>query len=205
MEGYTGKQTPSSMVPFAHAAGWNSPQAWNKYQDKVGGHLKNGDPGVRLFDMLERLPTRQYVAPEALSATTTDMQQGQAKLVPIYNIYASSMMASRSPIVAEQLPVAAWRIGMDDAKDWNIAAGDYLAIEIDKQQITLPVQIVGYLAEGCIGYPVGQVSIIHPSMPASVRKVDAPVTMRGDMADSADDTTNRAAPTGTAPTTTQEV
>ncbi|MGO3217882.1 MAG: NADH-quinone oxidoreductase subunit NuoG [Psychrobacter celer] len=205
MEGYTGKQTPSSMIPFAHAAGWNSPQAWNKYQDKVGGHLKNGDPGVRLFDMLERLPTRQYVAPEALSATTTDMQQGQAKLVPIYNIYASSMMASRSPIVAEQLPVAAWRIGMDDAKDWNIAAGDYLAIEIDKQQITLPVQIVGYLAEGCIGYPVGQVSIIHPSMPASVRKVDAPVTMRGGMADSADDTTNRAAPTGTAPTTTQEV
>ncbi|MGP5551608.1 NADH-quinone oxidoreductase subunit NuoG [Psychrobacter celer] len=205
MEGYTGKQTPSSMIPFAHAAGWNSPQAWNKYQDKVGGHLKNGDPGVRLFDMLERLPTRQYVAPEALSATTTDMQQGQAKLVPIYNIYASSMMASRSPIVAEQLPVAAWRIGMDDAKDWNIAAGDYLAIEIDKQQITLPVQIVGYLAEGCIGYPVGQVSIIHPSMPASVRKVDAPVTMRGDMADSADDTTNRAAPTSTAPTTTQEV
>ncbi|MGP5504998.1 NADH-quinone oxidoreductase subunit NuoG [Psychrobacter celer] len=205
MEGYTGKQTPSSMVPFAHAAGWNSPQAWNKYQDKVGGHLKNGDPGVRLFDMLERLPTRQYVAPEALSATTTDMQQGQAKLVPIYNIYASSMMASRSSIVAEQLPVAAWRIGMDDAKDWNIAAGDYLAIEIDKQQITLPVQIVGYLAEGCIGYPVGQVSIIHPSMPASVRKVDAPVTMRGDMADSADDTTNRAAPTSTAPTTTQEV
>lgn len=205
MEGYTGKQTPSSMVPFAHAAGWNSPQAWNKYQDKVGGHLKNGDPGVRLFDMLERLPTRQYVAPEALSATTTDMQQGQAKLVPIYNIYASSMMASRSPIVAEQLPLAAWRIGMDDAKDWNIAAGDYLAIEIDKQQITLPVQIVGYLAEGCIGYPVGQVSIIHPSMPASVRKVDAPVTMRGDMADSADDTTNRAAPTSTAPTITQEV
>ncbi|MGO2671931.1 MAG: NADH-quinone oxidoreductase subunit NuoG [Psychrobacter celer] len=205
MEGYTGKQTPSSMIPFAHAAGWNSPQAWNKYQDKVGGHLKNGDPGVRLFDMLERLPTRQYVAPEALSATTTDMQQGQAKLVPIYNIYASSMMASRSPIVAEQLPVAAWRIGMDDAKDWNIAAGDYLAIEIDKQQITLPVQIVGYLAEGCIGYPVGQVSIIHPSMPASVRKVDAPVTMRGGMADSADDTTNRAAPTSTAPTTTQEV
>ncbi|MGP4963958.1 NADH-quinone oxidoreductase subunit NuoG [Psychrobacter celer] len=205
MEGYTGKQTPSSMIPFAHAAGWNSPQAWNKYQDKVGGHLKNGDPGVRLFDMLERLPTRQYVAPEALSATTTDMQQGQAKLVPIYNIYASSMMASRSPIVAEQLPLAAWRIGMDDAKDWNIAAGDYLAIEIDKQQITLPVQIVGYLAEGCIGYPVGQVSIIHPSMPASVRKVDAPVTMRGGMADSADDTTNRAAPTSTAPTTTQEV
>ncbi|MDX2372536.1 NADH-quinone oxidoreductase subunit NuoG [Psychrobacter sp. PP-21] len=203
MEGYSGKETPSSMIPFASAAGWNSPQAWNKYQDKVGGHLKNGDPGVRLFDQLERLATRQYVAPEAMSANTTDLQQGQAKLVPIHNIYASSMMASRSPLVAEQLPVAAWRIGIDDAKDWNIAAGDYLAIEIDKQQITLPVQLVGYLAEGCIGYPVGQVSIIHPSMPASVRKVDAPVTMMGSMAN--DMNNNVAEHMSAAPTTTQEV
>ena len=199
MEGYSGGKTPSSMIPFAHDAGWNSPQAWNKYQDKVGGHLKNGDPGVRLFDQVERLAVRQYIAPEATSKTTTDLQQGQAKLVPIHNIYASSMMASRSPIVAEQLPVAAWRIGMDDAKDWDISAGDYLAIEIDRQQFTLPVQIVGYLAEGCIGYPVGQVGIIHPSMPASVRKVDAPVTMMGSMAD------NSATPETTAPTTTQEV
>ncbi|MGP5536707.1 NADH-quinone oxidoreductase subunit NuoG [Psychrobacter glacincola] len=204
MEGYSGKETPSSMIPFANAAGWNSPQAWNKYQDKVGGHLKNGDPGVRMFDQLARLETRQYVAPDAMSATTTDMQQGQAKLVPIHNIYASSMMASRSPVVAEQLPVAAWRIGMDDARDWNIANGDYLAIEIDKQQITLPVQIVGYLAEGCIGYPVGQVSIIHPSMPASVRKVDAPVTMMGSMANDMMNN-NDAAQMNTAPTTTQEV
>lgn len=204
MEGYSGKETPSSMIPFANAAGWNSPQAWNKYQDKVGGHLKNGDPGVRMFAQLARLETRQYVAPDAMSATTTDMQEGQAKLVPIHNIYASSMMASRSPVVAEQLPVAAWRIGMDDAKDWNIANGDYLAIEIDKQQITLPVQIVGYLAEGCIGYPVGQVSIIHPSMPASVRKVDAPVTMMGSMANDMMNN-NDAAQMNTAPTTTQEV
>ncbi|WP_298808291.1 NADH-quinone oxidoreductase subunit NuoG [uncultured Psychrobacter sp.] len=204
MEGYSGKETPSSMIPFANAAGWNSPQAWNKYQDKVGGHLKNGDPGVRLFDQLERLATRQYVAPEAMSSNTTDLQHGQAKLVPIHNIYASSMMASRSPIVAEQLPVAAWRIGIDDAKDWNIAAGDYLAIEIDKQQITLPVQLVGYLAEGCIGYPVGQVSIIHPSMPASVRKVDAPVTMMGSMANDMMNN-NDTAQINAAPTTTQEV
>ncbi len=208
MEGYSGKQTPSSMIPFASAAGWNSPQAWNKYQDKVGGSLRNGDPGVRLFDRLERLATRQYVAPEATSATTTDMQQGQAKLVPVYNLYASSMMASRSHVVAEQLPLATWRVGIDDAKAWGLAAGDYLAIEIDKQQITLPVELVGYLAEGCIGYPVGQVSIIHPSMPASVRKVDAPVTMMGSMAIDnavAANNNNRATPINSAPTTTQEV
>ena len=122
------------------------------------------------------------------------------------------MMASRSPVVAEQLPVAAWRVGVDDAKEWGIAAGDYLAIEIDKQQITLPVQLVGYLAEGCIGYPVGQVSIIHPSMPASVRKVDAPITMMGSLAkdtslNNTENNNNRAAPATVAATapTIQEV
>ena len=206
MEGYSGKQAKGSMIPFANAAGWNSPQAWNKYQDKVGGGLKGGDPGIRLFDQLERLTLRQYVAPETLSTATTDIEKGQAKLVPIYNIYASSIMASRSPIVAAQLPVATWRVGIDDAKDWGVSEGDYLAIEIDNQQITLPVQVVYYLAEGCIGYPVGQVSIIHPSMPASVRKVDAPVSMTGAMADDSvlegEITSNRAT---AAPTNTQEI
>ena len=176
MEGYSGQQAAGSMIPFASSAGWNSPQAWNKYQDKIGGSLKGGDPGVRLFDQGERLAKRQYVAPEATSASRTDLQQGQAKLVPIYNIYASSIMASRSPVVAEQLPVATWRISIEDAREWGIRAGDYLAIEVDQQQMTLPVQLVDYLAEGCIGYPVGQVPIVHPSMPASVSKAAAPAT-----------------------------
>lgn len=193
MEGYSGEQTPSSMIPFASAAGWNSPQAWNKYQDKVGGSLKNGDPGIRLFDQLERLATRQYVAPEVSTTSMTDIEQGQAKLVPIYNIYASSMMASRSPVVAEQLPVATWRIGADDASNWNMTTGDHLEITIDSQQIVLPVQVVPYLAEGCIGYPVGQVAIIHPSMPASVCRVVAPAPV--DTIDETTDVIDSAAPT----------
>ena len=201
MEGYSSEQTPSSMIPFANAAGWNSPQAWNKYQDKVGGSLKNGDPGIRLFDRLERLALRQYVAPETNATSTTDIEQGHAKLVPIYNIYASSMMASRSPIVAKQLPVATWRIGADDAGHWNVATGDHLEITIDNQQLVLPIQVVPYLAEGCIGYPVGQVAIIHPSMPASVRKVAAPAPVTAII----DEMTDRMNFDSAAPTSIQEV
>ena len=194
MEGYSSDQTPSSMIPFASAAGWNSPQAWNKYQDKVGGSLKNGDPGVRLFDQIERLAHRQYIAPELAATNYTDIQRGQAKLIPIYNIYASSMMASRSPVVAEQLPVATWRIGADDANNWNIATGDYLEITVDSQQLVLPVQVVLYLAEGCIGYPVGQVDIIHPSLPASIRRVAAPEAVI-DIIDEITDVIDSATPT----------
>ena len=174
MEGYTGDKTPSSMIPFAQSPGWNSPQAWNKLQDKVGGQLKNGDPGIRIFDSLPRLPTRQYIAPALGQPLTTDLNSGHAKLVPIYNIFASSPMASRSPIVAAQLPEPAWYIGAEDAAAWSILDGEYLQIDTDGQQISLPVMVVPYLAQGCIGYPVGQVTILHPGMPASARKIASP-------------------------------
>ena len=50
MEGYSGSAEPRQQVPFAWSPGWNSPQAWNKFQDEVGGHLRAGDPGVRLIE-----------------------------------------------------------------------------------------------------------------------------------------------------------
>ena len=178
MEGYTGDKTPSSMIPFAWSAGWNSPQAWNKYQDKVGGHLKQGDPGVRLFDLLtdeQRLPKREYVAPEPSYPIKTSIFQGRAKLVPVYNIFAKSAMATRSPLIASQLPTAVFSIAADDADYWQVAEGDWLAVTTDGVRIELPVHIVDYLAEGCIGYPVGQVPIIHPNLPTSVIKIDPPV------------------------------
>ncbi|SPX16408.1 NADH-quinone oxidoreductase subunit G [Escherichia coli] len=53
MEGNNQPTAHRSQVPFAWAPGWNSPQAWNKFQDEVGGKLRFGDPGVRLFETSE--------------------------------------------------------------------------------------------------------------------------------------------------------
>src|SRR5690606_26155641 len=49
MEGYSGSVEDRQQIPFAWSPGWNSPQAWNKFQDEIGGHLRAGDPGVRLL------------------------------------------------------------------------------------------------------------------------------------------------------------
>lgn len=64
MEGNNQPTAPRSEIPFAWAPGWNSPQAWNKFQDEVGGKLRHGDPGVRLIEATEgglviSLPCRQ--------------------------------------------------------------------------------------------------------------------------------------------------
>ncbi|ELA08778.1 NADH dehydrogenase subunit G [Moraxella macacae 0408225] len=170
-EGYVGTDTPSAMIPFAWAAGWNSPQAWNKYQGKVGTNLKNGDPGVRLFDRISRLPKREYVAPnfdEVIPAT----QNATTQLVPIYNIFASDNLASRSEVVASQLIEPVFSVCRDDAKIWQLQAGDILTVKANHVVQTLPVKLVDYLAEGCIGYPVGQV----PELTAELAKDDVTVS-----------------------------
>lgn len=154
-EGYVGTQTDSSMIPFAWSVGWNSPQAWNKYQDKVGGHLKHGDPGVRIFDALTPLPKREYIAPAAAS------QQGSTQLVPVYNIFASDELTARSDVVASQLLPAAFSVSTDDADKWQLQSGDMLTVTVKGVATTLPVQLVDYLAESCVGYPVGQAGALE--------------------------------------------
>lgn len=177
MEGYSGPQTPGSMIPFAQAPGWNSPQAWNKFQDKVGGSLKQGDPGVRLFDLVseeDKHAKREYVRPELTQPVKTSIFQGQAKLVPVHNMYGSSPMAHRSPVVAAQIQPPVFYICQEDAEYWQVSDNDWLAITVEGQRVELPVKVVAYLAEGCIGYPVGQVPILHGHLPASVVKIDPP-------------------------------
>lgn len=169
MEGYVGNQTDSAMIPFAWSPGWNSPQAWNKYQDKVGGHLKNGDPGVRLFDMATRLPQRSYVLsnhkPPIANIQTVNGQYN-VQLVPMYNIFASGELESRSPIIAGQLIAPAFSLSEADAHLLGVKQGDLLAVTLANQVLSLPVQLVDYLPENCIGYPVGQSHAITQAVQA---------------------------------------
>ncbi len=69
MEGNNGPLADRQQMPFAWSPGWNSPQAWNKFQDEVGGKLRHGDPGVRLIEAgegklgyFDRVPARLWSA-----------------------------------------------------------------------------------------------------------------------------------------------
>lgn len=171
MEGYVGNKTAAPSIPFVWAAGWNSPQAWNKYQDKVGGRLKGGDVGVRLFDQLPRLNAQFTSHRSRISdPQNTSIFNGVARLVPVYELFASSAMASRSRIVAEQLKPTSWFVNREDAALWQLIDGDLLAMSGSFGEIVLPVQVVDYLAQGCIGYLCGQVPLSVRSL-ASVKKV----------------------------------
>ncbi len=163
MEGYVGPQKASSLVPFAWAAGWNSPQAWNKYQDEVGGHLKGGDSGVRLFDRLAKRPARSYVAPAAVLANAESF-----RLVPMHHISASGEFTVKTPAMETRIPEAMFAVGEQDASRLNVQDGQRMTVKTGDTTISLPVQVIEYLPTGYIGYPVGLAPTVSLAEPVSV-------------------------------------
>lgn len=163
MEGYVGPQKASSLVPFAWAPGWNSPQSWNKYQDEVGGHLIGGDSGIRLFDRLAKRPARSYVAPTAVVANPESF-----RLVPMHHIFASGEFTVKTPAMESRIPEAAFALGEQDATRLNVQDGQTITVKSGETSIRLPVQVIEYLPAGYIGYPVGQAPTVSLAEPVSV-------------------------------------
>jgi NADH-quinone oxidoreductase subunit G len=169
MEGYVGPQKASALIPFAWAPGWNSPQSWNKYQDEVGGHLKGGDSGVRLFDHLPKRPARSYVAPHALLENPHSF-----RLVAMHHIFASGEFTIKTPAMQERIPEAAFAVGAQDAARLNLVEGQRMTITAGEANISLPVQVIEYLPKGYIGYPIGLAPTVSLAEPVAVA-VDAQV------------------------------
>ncbi len=163
MEGYVGTQTKAALVPFAWAPGWNSPQSWNKYQDEVGGHLKGGDSGIRLFDRLAKFPARTYVAPATVVANPDSF-----RLVPMHHIFASGEFLAKTPAMESRIPTAAFAVGEQDATRLNVQDGQKITVQSGETTISLPVQVIDYLPTGYIGYPVGQAPTISLAEPVSI-------------------------------------
>ncbi|MEG2431828.1 MAG: NADH-quinone oxidoreductase subunit G, partial [Acinetobacter sp.] len=163
MEGYVGAETPAALVPFAWSAGWNSPQAWNKFQDKVGGHLKGGDSGVRLFDRLAKRAARTFVAPTPVVAHAESF-----RLVPMHHIFASGEFTVKTPAMESRIPNAMFTVGEQDAALLNVQDGQKITVQAGETTISLPVQVIEYLPAGYIGYPIGLAPTVSLAEPVSV-------------------------------------
>jgi NADH-quinone oxidoreductase subunit G len=152
MEGHNGVQKgdrPGSLIPFAWAPGWNSPQAWNKFQDEVGGHVRAGDPGVRLFE-----PTvdakADYYGP-APAAAGTD----QYRVLPLQHIFGSEELSSRAAPLQTQIPNGYVLISAATAQRLKVAAGANLTVTVGASTVSLPIRISPVLPDAAVGLPQG--------------------------------------------------
>ena len=147
MEGNNQPGAPRSQVPFAWAPGWNSPQAWNKFQDEVGGHLRHGDPGVRLIEPADgKLAWFPVPGP---------YEREGWQVAPLYRLFGSDELSQRSAVFRERMTEASAVLHPSDAATLGINEGARLELHCCGETLVLPVRFSAQLPEGQVGLPLG--------------------------------------------------
>lgn len=147
MEGYSGPNEPAPLIPFAWAPGWNSPQSWNKFQAEVGGHLRNGDPGVRLLE-----PSQEFFG-YFVNVPAADSSDA-LRAVPLFHLFGSDELTARAPVVQSRIPAAFVGLNAADAGRLGLADGSSVTVSVDGAQVALPLRVME-LPAGCVGLMAG--------------------------------------------------
>ncbi|MBB6611837.1 NADH-quinone oxidoreductase subunit NuoG [Pontibacter sp. Tf4] len=161
MEGYRG-QPPSAMIPFFWAPGWNSNQSVNKYQQEVGGHLKGGDPGIRL---IEPNPEHKFSYSAAVPEKFEPMD-GHLFILPMHHIFGSEELSAQAAAIQERIPEPYIAINTDDALRMKLDEGQLMPFAIDGNLYQLPVKLSPTIASGTAGLPVGLPGVKFAELPA---------------------------------------
>lgn len=156
MDGYSSPFIAHQQVPFAWSPGWNSPQAWNKFQDEVGGSLKAGDPGIRLFEANNDQQLDYFLSVPAPFVASVDLI-----IAPYYHLFGSEELSQRSDVIQQRMVDAYVVLNQAVADHFGLKSGMTASFSCDGKQFKLPVKISERLADGLIGLPIG-----YPNIPA---------------------------------------
>jgi NADH-quinone oxidoreductase subunit G len=155
MEGYNGagaKDRPPELLPFAWAPGWNSPQAWTKFQTEAGGALKGGDPGVHLFEAKKSALPR-YFAP-------TTAHRGEApRLVALFEHFGSEELTGLAEPIRARARASYVVLNRFDAQRLDIDHDGAVRVTIDGAAFELPAVVAEDFPRGAVGLPVGMPGI----------------------------------------------
>jgi NADH-quinone oxidoreductase subunit G len=150
MEGFRGLP-PSSMIPFYWSPGWNSVQSINKYQEEIGGSLRGGDPGLRLFEPAQNAKADYFMSvPEPFVPS-----EGRLLMVPVHHIFGSEELSTHAASVSSRAAKPYIGINPEDALELGLQEGQLRSFDIDGQALRLPVKISPSLPRGMAGLPYG--------------------------------------------------
>ena len=155
MEGHNGTQAgerPAALIPYAWAPGWNSPQAWNKFQDEVGGQLQGGDSGVRLIEPASSPTTPRYY--EEVPGPFR-RRADEWTVVPLDHIFGSEELSAGAAPLARFIPPPYVALNFDDATALGVAEGTAIEVGLPGGAITLPLRPRAALPRGSVGLPRG--------------------------------------------------
>ena len=156
MEG-TPDQPPAALIPFFWSPSWNSIQATQMYQKEVGGPLRGGDAGVRIFEpAAANGPFYFSAVPAAFQS-----REGEWLLVPMYHIFGSDELSLSAPGIAELAPKP--YVALDTA---DITEGTEVQVSCAGGTFRLPVRIRLDLPPGVAGLSAGIPPLAGIRLPA---------------------------------------
>jgi len=154
MEG-SNELPPSSLVPYYWIPGWNSAQSMNFYLDEPNGSMKGGDPGVRLFESIEKSATKYF----DVKASSFTPKSDEYFVVPVYQIFGSEELSSKAPAVAERIQQPFILMNSNDVQKIGKKDEDVLKIEIGQNIIDTIIKTDDSLPAGIAG-----LSVLLPGM-----------------------------------------
>jgi len=152
MEGYSGFDRPRQNVPFAWAPGWNSPQAWNKFTDVVGGHLQGGDPGARVAGALR--PASAYPAADAIPAAFAP-RDGHWQLWVLPRLFGGEATSARAEAIVERAEPPRLGLSEQDAQTLKAENGAMLTFDAGGEPLKLALRVDKSLPSGIVTLPEG--------------------------------------------------
>jgi NADH-quinone oxidoreductase subunit G len=150
-------QPPGALIPFFWSPGWNSIQATNNYQKEIGGPLRGGDPGVRIFNPAPANGESYFNAIPA----AFEPRENERLLVPMYQIFGSDELSLRAPGIAELITRPHVALNSTDLPE-----GTEVEVTCASGKFRLPLRIRPDLPPGVAGLPAGLPPLTGIALPA---------------------------------------
>jgi NADH-quinone oxidoreductase subunit G len=172
----SGPQVPApALNPFFWSPGWNSIQSVNKFQSEIGGHLRGGDPGIRLID--SRPQTTWNYSSEVPPAFRADPESWL--LLPCFHIFGSEELSRLAPGISQLVPRAFIALNTADGVSMGVKTGELMRVAIGNSVYELELSLRPDVPRGVALLPAGITPIDGLSLPASGALAPAAATVHG--------------------------
>jgi NADH-quinone oxidoreductase subunit G len=129
------RNVPPPLLPQIWAPRWNSNQALNKFQEEVGGPLRDQTIGPSLIQ--PRGDGSVWIG--AAVPQAFEPRPGEWLVLPRYEIFGGDELSAFAPALATRIPGAAVALNPDEAAGQGWPAGEVLMVTLGRTQVRLPL------------------------------------------------------------------
>ncbi|WAI03099.1 NADH-quinone oxidoreductase subunit NuoG [Buchnera aphidicola] len=151
MEGFNQPHQSLSHIPFAWYPGWNSPQAWNKFQKKIGKNLISGDSGVHIFkNNIKTTDVYYHIIPKNF------IKEKCWYIIPYYHIFGHEELTQYSSVIQENTPLEYALISLSDGIQLGLKKDSIVEFHCLNKDYRLGIRVSKFLNQKQIGLPIGR-------------------------------------------------